>query len=168
MKNREGRSARKSRNTTNLPTSAAMSPEPSPITRRLMTDQEALSLHTPYYPFYGNDGIFEVAVFHLMGKLCSSYTGGQWNYYVLSNGAWYMAPEEPGPWTLVDIDGRAFEMSGDGAGLAVTLYVVNHLSWMFHAAGQKESCEAAADHYHALRMYTYPHADAVAIWRVLD
>ncbi len=141
---------------------------PERITRRKMTDRESLDLQTLYYPYAVPGLPFEACIFNLMKQLCAEYTGGSWEYYVLSNGAWYLAPTEPGPYRLKDVGGRAHAMSGDGAGLTVTLYLVNHLSWHFHSEGQLAKSTAAADHYHALRMYTYPHVDAGSIWKVLD
>ena len=141
---------------------------PAPITRRKGSYRVALALSPAYYPFIKGCGPFEATIFGLLGQLCPDYTGGMWDYFALSNGTWYMAPTEKCLFRVTDFDGRSHDMSGDGAGLAVTLYLVNHLSWKFRADGQVAMMEAAAHHYHALRMYTYAHPDASAIWRVLD
>lgn len=142
--------------------------ETAPLTRRKMTDKEVLRLKTAYYPFIGPQQSFEATVFGLLGEWCPEYSGGLWTYYVLSNGAWYLAPNGSEAYGLKDIDGQVHTMSSDGAGLTATLYLVNHLSWMFHDTGEPVKSQAATDHYHALRMFTYPHADARAIWKVLD
>lgn len=150
-------------------TQPAVPTEPAPLTRRKMKYREVLNFSTPYYPMFGPLQFFETAVFAALGSWCKAYDGGSWTYYMLSNGAWYLAPSDDShDYPSKDFYGCKHSMSADGAGLAATLYVVNMLSWKFHEAGDKVRCAAAAEHYHALRMYTYTHPDAVAIWRVLD
>lgn len=37
--------------------------------------------------------IAENAIFNIMGELCSTYSGGYWNFFELSNGGFFMAPK---------------------------------------------------------------------------
>lgn len=142
-------------------------PTPPPITCRVMSDAEALGLEAHYYPFFGPMLSFEQMVFRTMEKLCPEYSGGAWSYHCLSNGAWYMAPEH-GTYALKDWVGERHPMSADGAGLAITQYVVNHLSWYFHEKQNQAATDAAIAHFHALRAYTAIHPDATAINLALD
>lgn len=138
------------------------------LTRRKMSDSEVLHFRTPYYPMFGPGEPFEAALFTLFNSMCEEYTGGFWTYFMLSSGAWYLAPDDEGPYRLKDHAGHKHEMSKDGAGLLATLYVLNVLSWKYHADGDKVRRDAATEHYHALRMYTYAHPDSAAIWAVLN
>lgn len=146
-----------------------MSPNETDLISRQETSYDNLcSMDCPYFPAFGPMAFFENAIFDLMRKLCSDYHGGGWSYFELSNGGWYMAPDDEEEYILEDWAGRPCVLSADGAGLAITMYLVNHLSWMYHHEGQPVKSKAADDHYHALRFFSYQHPDMVAIWEVLD
>lgn len=131
--------------------------------------QEIEATGCPYFPcFSENNHCFENAVFSVMRELCDSYDGGDWSSLKLSNGAWYMALLDCESIFLKDGDGELHQMSGDGAGLAVTAYLVNHLSWMYQQEGQTDESIAAANHFSKLRDFYLQHRDAAAIWKVLD
>ena len=61
-----------------------------------------------------------------MRRLCGDYDGGFWEFYELSNGGFYIAPENGGKMRLV-WSGNYFdgEMSPDAAGIVATLYALN-------------------------------------------
>lgn len=145
-----------------------VAPIPQPLTRRKMSDAEVLNMITPYYPMFAPLQFFETMVFEMLDSWCDDYDGGVWSYFKLSNGAWYLAPADEGIYRVKDYAGREHEMSPDGAGLTATLHMLHRLTWHFHEAGDKAKRDVVSEHYHALRMYTYPHPDATAIWRVLD
>ncbi len=69
---------------------------------------------------------FERHVFGWMRILCGDYNGGFWEFYELSNGGFYIAPENKGKMRLV-WPGNYFdgEMSPDAAGIVTTLYALN-------------------------------------------
>lgn len=142
--------------------------DPPQLTRRKMSDSEVLNMITPYYPVFGTMQFFESMVFDLLGSWCDDYEGGMWNYYKISNGAWYLSPAADGIYRVQDYAGTEFEMSPDGAGLAATLNALHRLTWHFHEVGDKVRFDPVSKHEHALRMYSYTHPDAVPIWRVLD
>lgn len=141
---------------------------PAPITSRLMTDAEAVRLETPYYPLVSPGVAFEPVLYRKMSEICPDYTGGRWSYHVLSNGAWYMAPDEDGTYELTNWEGKRYPMSKDGAGLAVTQYLVNHLSWYYLEKGHNLARYAAIAHFEALQEYRRQHPDGEAIYWVLD
>lgn len=140
----------------------------STLTRRAMSDAEALNLSTPYFPLCGPMEFFETEVFDLLKSWCDEYDGGTWTYYELSNGAWYLSPNATEVYGVKDCYGDKHEMTPDGAGLAATFHLLHLLLWRFHDAGQTANYEAVSEHYHALQRYTYQHPDARAIWKVLD
>jgi len=151
-----------------MKTQRSNTPDAPQLSRRTMSDDEALNLLTPYYPMYAPLQFFETKVFELLRAWCDDYDGGTWTYYELSNGAWYLSPNDTEPYCVRDAYRCLHTMSPDGAGLTASLYLLNHLAWYFHEKGDKTKRDAVTEHYHALRMYTYGHVDAVAIWRVLD
>ena len=69
---------------------------------------------------------FERHVFGWMRRLCGDYDGGFWEFYELSNGGFYIAPENGGKMRLV-WPGNYFdgEMSPDAACIVATLYALN-------------------------------------------
>ncbi|WPU57058.1 antirestriction protein [Stenotrophomonas acidaminiphila] len=146
------------------------SPILNPITSRVMSDAEFARLHlkAPYFPYIGPGLPFENVLYKKMGELCPAYTGGCWSYHVLSNGAWYMAPDEDGIYELTNWEGKRYPMSKDGAGLAVTQYLVNHLSWYYLEKGHNLARYAAIAHFDALQEYRRQHPDGEAIYWVLD
>ncbi len=144
------------------------SPILNPVTTRLMSDAEALRLHTPYYPYIATGLPFENVLFSKMSEICPEYTGGLWSYHELSNGGWYMVPDDHDTYELTNGEGKRYPMSKDGAGLTVTQFLVNHLSWYYHQKGDDEARRAAIANFEALREYGRQHPDAEAIYWVLD
>lgn len=138
------------------------------ITCRLMTNEESDALYDPRspirMPFLG----FEACVYHSFGKLCPDYSGGCWGFYVLSTGAWFMAPTDEPRYTLLDAMNGRHEMSAESAGLANMIYLLNHRVWKLHECGDRPRYQAALEHYEALMAYAWQREDAAAIRWVLD
>lgn len=106
--------------------------------------------------------IAEATVFDFMGKLCPAYGGGFWNYYRLSNGGYYMAPDKYGRMTL-EWWGNGFsgEMSEDAAGIVATLFALSHLSFMVPNDG-------LVDNFEKLREFSYTHPESALISQAID
>lgn len=139
-----------------------------PIIRRVMTEREISSIGGGHLPHPAMFHQFEFAVYDRLKSICREYAGGRWEFYQLSNGAWFMAPVDEPTFTLQDCYGRDHPMSAEGAGLAAMAYLLNHLSWVLHEKGRKEQCDSAVDHYYALLAYANQGKDAAAIRAVLD
>lgn len=146
------------------------SPTLTPITSRVMSDAEFIRLHdhAPYFPYIGPGLPFENVLYKKMGELCPAYTGGCWSYYSLSNGGWYMVPDDHDTYELTNWEGKRYPMSKDGAGLTVTQFLVNHLSWYYHQKGDDEARRAAIANFEALQEYSRQHPDGETIRMVLD
>ena len=146
------------------------SPILNPITSRVMSDAEFARLHlkAPYFPYIGPGLPFENVLYKKMGEICPTYTGGLWSYCTLSNGGWYMAPDDHAIYQLTDYSGKRHRMSKDGAGLTITQLLVNHLSWYYHQKGDDEASRAAIANFEALQEYSFRHPDRKAIRMVLD
>ena len=112
----------------------------------------------------------EQTVYQLMDRLCSTYQGGQWELYTLSNSSFYMAPRSTriapraGKGFAVTSD-NGFEgpMSADALGIVACLYAYSHLSFAQNSFG-----ELCGKHYHWLREYALDHSEAGAIFAAID
>ncbi|WP_244136272.1 antirestriction protein [Burkholderia sp. BCC0405] len=112
----------------------------------------------------------ESRTFGCARRLSVDYTGGYWNFYRLSNGGGYLAPEVPpasGTFNVcIPSNGYEGAVSADAFGIIVTSYVLNGLA--FDVAQRRISCDALADRYHALVAYAKLHDERVEILRAID
>lgn len=101
----------------------------------------------------------EALVYAWMRRLSKDYSGGLWNFYVLSNGGFYMAPEAGR--MRVSVEGNWFdgEMSADAAGATATMFTLGQLA---------AEDERMGDLYHLLREFIHEHAEASVIFRAID
>ena len=104
---------------------------------------------------------FENTVYTVMDKICENYSGGFWEFYELSNGSFYMAPDMDESCSISVPFGNGYEgtMSAEAAGITVCLY-----AYCFIA----ETHSAMADHYWRLRDFANNHAEASAIFQAID
>ena len=106
----------------------------------------------------------EPHVFDTASRLSPDYHGGHWDFYDLSNGAFYMAPECKTPFRIVCPNGYEGVLSGDALGLVACLYAYSHLSFI----AMKPAATTYARMYHLLRDYVREHLDVVQILRATD
>ncbi len=110
--------------------------------------------------------LLEPRTFAWMERFCEDYSGGIWNFYSLSNGGAFMAPEASGnhdeKWTLFNsMNGNCAGISPEAAGIAVCLIEYSH-----HAC--RTECDAMTEHYYRLRDYALTHPECHAIMRIID
>ncbi|HFF8440728.1 TPA: antirestriction protein [Serratia marcescens] len=108
--------------------------------------------------------ILEPTVFAWMDRLCAEYCGGIWQFYTLSNGGAFVAPEadSDAPWSLFNtMNGNGGEMSAEAAGIVVCLIAYSH-----HAC--RTECDAMTEHYYRLRDYALVHPECNAIMHIID
>lgn len=108
----------------------------------------------------------EPHIFAWMDRFCADYSGGIWQFYTLSNGGAFMAPEpdedNDEKWTLFNpMNGNGAEMSAEAAGIAVCLMTYSH-----HA--MRTECDAMTEHHYRLRDYALNHAECSAIMHIID
>lgn len=108
----------------------------------------------------------EPRIFGWMDRFCADYSGGIWQFYMLSNGGAFMAPEpdedSDEAWELFNaMNGNGAEMSAEAAGIAVCLMAYSH-----HAC--RTGCEAMTEHYYRLRDYAINHPECNAIMHIID
>lgn len=105
----------------------------------------------------------EPCIFGIAGRLSSDYRGGYWQFYVLSNGGFYMAPNRDKPFEVSADNGFEGTLSPEAFGIVVCLYAYSGLSF----AGD-DFAEVSAEHYHLLRAYAMDHPEATSIMAATD
>lgn len=104
----------------------------------------------------------EQLVYRWLSELTDDYSGGYWHFYELSNGGFYMAPEQSGTLRFVCAD-NYFEgdLSADAAGIVATLYALNQLVC-------KTLDEDIYEMYYRLRDFAGEHDESAAILGAID
>ena len=136
-----------------------------PVTASLVASNRRLTFLPTYFgPRLMMRG--ESLVYAWLRRLSEDYNGGFWNYYELSNGGVYLAPELTGRLCLeVDGNGYSGELSADAAGIVATLFTLGQLA----ADNQgTDVADVLIDRYHFLRDFARDHAEAAEIFRAID
>ena len=106
----------------------------------------------------------EPAVFAFASNLSPSYHGAYWNMYALSNGGWYMYPDDDDSFDVACPNGYEGPMSADAFGIVTVLYAFSHLSFIANG----DAASNYARHYHLLREFAAEHEEAAAIFAAID
>ena len=130
------------------------------VTARVVEDARRLGT----LPRYFGDRMmrFEAAAFDWMHRVAPDYRGGFWQFYDLSNGGFYMAPNRGSYRLRIDTNGYEGVMSADAAGITTCLFAYSHLS--FH----DPKGELFAERFHQLREYALEHPEAGEILAAID
>lgn len=134
------------------------------ITATQVADENRISFWPQQFGSIPQWITLEPHIFGWMDRFCGDYCGGIWNFFTLSNGGAFMAPESENDekWTLFNsMNGNGAEMSTEAAGIAVCLIAYSH-----HAC--RTECDAMTEHYYRLRDYALRHPDCHAIMRIID
>lgn len=139
---------------------------PPVLNATLIPDEQRLSFWPQHFGSIPQWITLEPHIFAWMDRFCADYSGGIWQFYTLSNGGAFMAPESEGDseekWTLFNkMNGNSGEMSPEAAGIAVCLMAYSH-----HAC--RTECDAMTEHYYRLRDYALNHPECCAIMRIID
>lgn len=136
------------------------------ITVSRLPDERRIAFWPQYFGTVPQWILLEPRIFGWMDRLCEDYGGGIWQFYTLSNGGVFMAPETEGSssekWHLYNsMNGNGADMSAEAAGIAVCLLEYSH-----HAC--RTECDAMTAHYYRLRDYALTHPECQAIMRIID
>ncbi len=107
--------------------------------------------------------LLEPTVYGFAGNIASEYKGGYWQFYMLSNGGFYMAPSSETPFKVSCENGFEGDLSGDALGITACLYAYSHLSF-----GEGEFAETCGGQYHLLREYMFEHPEVRGILGAID
>ncbi|MBN3785570.1 antirestriction protein [Burkholderia sp. Ac-20353] len=104
----------------------------------------------------------ESYVFEWARRLCRTYNGGHWQFFRLSNGGFYLAPEIAAPVSVCwHLNSYAGEMGIEAFGIVVTLFALCHMAETF---GE----EVHIERYHLLREFAAHHPEHREIFRAID
>lgn len=106
----------------------------------------------------------EPCVYAFASRLSHEYRGGYWQFYILGNGGFYMAPDSDRLFPVACENGFEGNLSADALGITASLYAYSHLSF----SGDQEFAEICAEHYHWLRGYMLDHPEARTILGAID
>ncbi|MGX9308619.1 antirestriction protein [Pantoea ananatis] len=140
--------------------------EQTTITASRLPDERRITFWPQYFGTVPQWILLEPRLFAWMDRLCEDYCGGIWQFYTLSNGGVFMAPETDEDnnvkWHLFNgMNGNGADMSTEAAGIAVCLLEYSH-----HACRTESDVMTA--HYYRLRDYALRHPDYHAIMRIID
>ena len=132
----------------------------------LLPDEQRIGFWPQHFGSIPQWMTLEPHIFAWMDLFCADYCGGIWQFYTLSNGGAFIAPEPDGDdvekWTLFNpMNGNDVEMSAEAAGIAACLMAYSH-----HA--MRTECDAMTEHYYRLRDYALQHPECNAIMRIID
>lgn len=132
----------------------------------LLPDEQRIGFWPQHFGSIPQWMTLEPHIFAWMDLFCADYCGGIWQFYTLSNGGAFIAPEPDGDdvekWTLFNpMNGNDVEMSAEAAGIAACLMAYSH-----HA--MRTECDTMTEHYYRLRDYALNHAECSAIMHIID
>ncbi|MDO8713329.1 MAG: antirestriction protein [Polynucleobacter sp.] len=132
------------------------------ISSHCVPDGDRISLTTKlfgmHFPMH-----LEPFVFDMAGRLSPDYKGGYWQFYALSNGGFYMAPNSDSLFNVTSENGYEGQLSADALGITACLYAYSHLSFT-----EGDFAQICAQQYHWLRDYMMEHAEVRAILGAID
>lgn len=136
------------------------------ITRVIVLEQARLDFWPQYFGAIPQWVLLESQAFAWLDRLCDDYNGGFWDFYTLSNGGAFMAPDSDenseDKWSLFNpMNGNEAEVSAEAAGIIVCLLTYSH-----HACRTENS--AMIDHYYRLREYALVHPESGQILSIID
>ena len=105
----------------------------------------------------------EPLIYNLASNMAEDYNGGYWEFYILDNDGFYMAPGAGGPYRVSCVNGYEGKLSADAFGITVCLYAYSLLSFE-----KDDMAQVYAQHYHWLRDYMLDHPEVEAILKAID
>ena len=108
--------------------------------------------------------LVEPHVFSFADRLCPDYSGGNWDFFSLSNGSFFMSPDMPGPVRVESPNGHTADLSPEALGLVACLFALGTLA----ARPEGAFAERCAEHYYLLLDFVDGHPEHLAIRRLID
>jgi hypothetical protein len=124
--------------------------------QRINHTAEVFGIHFPLH--------LEPYVYAVTKAIAREYNGGYWEFYALSNGGFYMAPNSACPFHVACENGFEGDLSADALGIAACLYAYSQLSFTTN----NEFAEICTRQYHMLRDYMLEHSEVQVILGTID
>lgn len=106
----------------------------------------------------------EPTIFSNAARLSKEYQGGYWHFFALSNGGFFMAPDDDRIFTVCSENGYQGSMSAEAFGMTVCLYAYSHLSF----SDNDDLAALCCRQFHLLREFMLDHPEAGAILGAID
>jgi len=130
------------------------------ITKTVVAENERLNFLPKYCGKHFMQ--YENAVYSLMDRASTDYSGGLWQFYTLSNGGFFMALDQEEKLKMEWEDNYyQGSMSAEAASISVNLMALSHLSCQL-------SSEKLGEHFHELREFALDHAEEGQIFAFID
>ncbi|WP_447887399.1 antirestriction protein [Serratia fonticola] len=145
-------------------TASPATPLESTLTAIVVADNQRPRFWQQHFGNIPHGFLLETHVFNWLDRLCADYHGGLWDFYTLSNGGAFIAPEanDDKLWALFNtLNGNGADMSAEAAGITACLMAYSH-----HAC--RTESEAMTDHFYRLREYALHHPYSRAIFALID
>jgi len=140
-----------------------MTNNPSPVSIEVVPEDQRLAitkkLFGKHFPL-----TIESAIYAFADHLSADYKGGYWEFYTLSNGGFYMAPDQSDDLHVVCSNQFDGELSADAFGMAACCYAFSHISF----TDNEPLSQLCAKYYHLLRDAVLNHHDGPKILRAID
>ena len=132
------------------------------ITAKIVPDSQRMDAADKHfgirYPL-----VVEPMIYQFATQLAPAYIGGYWNFYRLSNGGFFVAPNLAESFEVIADKGYEGKMSAEALGITACLYAYSNLSF-----GEGEFGETCAGHYERLYQFAIQHPEAAAIRAAID
>jgi len=140
-----------------------MTDNPSPVSIEVVPEDQRLAISKK---LFGNlfPLAIESAIYTFADHLCTHYKGGYWDFYSLSNGGFYMAPDQSDDFHVVCSNQFVGDLSPNEFGMTACCYAYSHLSF----SDVKSLSQLSAKHYHLLRDAIMDHPDGPKILAACD
>lgn len=104
----------------------------------------------------------EPFIYDMARNLSGDYTGGYWNMFELTNGAFYMSPDSETPFHVTCMNGYEGTLSADAFGITVCMYCYSSLSF------SEDLADVCGEQYYLLREFMFEHPECQAILSAID
>lgn len=105
----------------------------------------------------------EPFIYGITERMAAKYKGGYWNFHQLSNGGFYMAPDDDRTYYVLCDNYFQGDLSADALGIVACLTAYSHLSFSGNVFAHNY-----ADHYHRLREFMFEHQEVRNIIQATD
>ena len=141
--------------------------EDSTITASLVSENRRLAFLPALFGRLFMQG--EQIAYNWLKKNSENYNGAYWQFYNLSGGGHYLAPQVDEPIELAVISNYyQGSVSGDAAGIIATMYALNALIHHCYEKGDDALQETLTRHYYKLREFAGEHAEGCSIFGAID
>jgi hypothetical protein len=132
------------------------------IHRQLVSNAARIDLTNRLFGIYFPIKL-EPTVFLMATTLSEDYQGGYWEFFALTNGGFYMAPNADHTFAVVSMNGHGGVMSPEAFGVTACLFAYSQLSF-----GGNTFADTCGEHFHLLRDYAKGMPEADLIMAVID